>query len=104
MADYWVTFRIASDSTYNDRYGGMVKAMAAMRGSQNASWAEPTSFWLVQSASGLDALVKALTAPLNAKTDILVARNMNDGHVRYFGELSRPDVLKLFFPSMKKVP
>jgi hypothetical protein len=66
MADYWVTFRIASDKTYDDRYNGMLKAMVALRG-QNASWGEPTSFWLVQSASALDAFTKALGAPLNAK-------------------------------------
>lgn len=103
MADYWVTFRIASDTTYQKRYDKMLEAMIALRG-PNASWAEPTSFWLVRSAAGLDAFIRALSASLNARTDLLVVRNTTDGETRYFGALSHLPILMEFFPRIKKSP
>jgi hypothetical protein len=103
MSDYWVTFRIESDATYDKRYKGLVEAMALARGS-NASWGEPTSFWLVRTHLDIDAFTKALSKPLNATTDLLVVRELAVDDSRYFGAIKFPDVLKTFLPKVKKVP
>lgn len=102
MADYWVTFRIESNQTYSQRYQGLVDAMASARG-QNASWGEPTSFWLVRSHLDIDAFTKALAAALNPKTDLLVVRQLAVDSSRYFGTVQHPSLLAGFLPLIKKV-
>lgn len=44
MQKYWVTFRLAPDETYQNRYDAMFEAMIRVRG---ASWSQSTRFWLV---------------------------------------------------------
>lgn len=99
MEEYWVTFRLESNSSYDTRYQSMLDAMIAIRG---ASWAEPTSFWLVQSSLTIDDFIQRLTAGLNAKTDLVVVRCLAKNASRYFGVLQHPDILKTFLPDIKK--
>ena len=99
MANYWVTFRIASDAGYDKRYGEFLQAMIKARSS---SWAEPTSFWLVSSTLGIDAFVAALSIPLDATKDLLVVRELAVDSSRYFGKVEHLAVLKEFLPNIKK--
>ena len=101
MENYWVTFRIKSDETYQRRYDDMLAAMIKIRAS---SWGEPTSFWLVKSNLDIGAFTQALAVPLNPRTDLLVVRYLAKDGSRYFGSPSHPDVLKQFLPHIIKSP
>jgi hypothetical protein len=102
MNNYWVTFRIASDSTYQKRYDAMVKGAIEARG-EGLGWAEPTSFWLLQSELGINAFVKKIAAGLDAKKDLLLVRELAANNSAYFGTPEQLGTLKVFLPDIKKV-
>lgn len=103
MADYWVTFRIASDQTYQDRYNALLDAMIKLRG-QNASWGEPTSYWAFRSENGnLESVARTLTAGLKATKDILVVGILDSAITVYFGAIEHPQAFTEMFPLSKKL-
>src|SRR5262249_2714257 len=102
MAEYWVTFRIASDATYQKRYDAFVKAAVDATGA-NACWADSTSFWLLQTGLDIVAFGKKLAAALNEKTDLLVIRELAVNDSIYFGSVPNLAVLKGFLPAVKKL-
>lgn len=102
MADYWVTFRIESDGSYQTRYQSMLNAMIKARG-QQASWGEPTSFWLVQSGLAIDAFARQLTAGLKSTKDLLVVRQLAVDDSVYFGKTEHLGILKIFLPKIRKL-
>lgn len=102
MTEYWVTFRIASNSTYQKRYDALIDAMIEARG-ENGSWADPTSFWIVGSELGISQFGKKLASALNSKTDLLVIRELSRNNSRYFGAVENLKILKEFLPDIKKL-
>jgi len=99
---YWVTIRINKDNGYDKRYKGFLEALSKAK--DKGYWAEPTSFWMVESRLEIDAFLGALSGPLNASTDMVLTRKIAHDEARYFGAVERPDVLKSFIPSVKKLP
>ena len=100
MPNYWMTFRIKQDASYDDRYDGMMSAIEKVR---QGIWAEPTSFMFVESHLEIGDLVRTAANSLNPKTDVLVARYIDKDGSRYFGAVEHLDVLKSFLPNIKKV-
>jgi hypothetical protein len=101
MSQYWVTFRIAQDATYDKRYAGLMQALIDVR---TGSWSETTSFLLVNSPLGLNQVAAAFAKPLNSSTDLLVVCEMFTHNSVYLGDLEYSDIFKGFLPFAKKLP
>lgn len=102
MEEYWVTFRIESNTSYEKRYQSLLDAMVSVKG-KNASWGESTSFWLIKSNLTIDQLAENLTSGLDAKTDLLVCRCLAKDNSRYFGSVQDLKVLLDFLPKIKRI-
>ncbi len=74
MAVYWITFRIADDDTYEERYTALV---AAIKGAASKLWEETTSFILFESSQNM-AGIAALTKSAIDNTQDLALIGMPD--------------------------
>lgn len=102
---YCVTFRIADRTvggkTYNERRNLLI---------ENANkekigyWEETTSFLLVSSALNTPDFAKRVCQGLSADYDMVLVFDPTDMSASYFGALQHVDVLRSFFPKLKKVP
>ncbi|HEY1505628.1 MAG TPA: hypothetical protein VGF92_15070 [Stellaceae bacterium] len=99
MAAYTVTFRFHEDSTYQTRYESFVK-----EASKGLWWADPTSFFAIQT----DETIDALTTRLDTNTTILKDRDMfmvmdaDAKSARIWGKVLDKDVFKII-PYLKAV-
>lgn len=100
LIDYWITFRIENDKTWQDRYDSLVEAVEE---NCDSVWDETTSFYLADSQLEIDPLGQRLVAGLNPRKDILVIRKLNVSVSRYFGAVKNLDLLKAFLPTLKKL-
>ena len=100
MAYFWITFRIADDAGYEERYKGLVEAVQDIGAGR---WSETTSFYLLEYTGTSTALARKLSAPLNRAKDMLVVKHLEDDDSVYFGKIEHPDVLVSFLPNAKKL-
>jgi hypothetical protein len=99
MPEYWATFRLERNANYDDRYNSMIEALQEIR---EGSWADPTSFWLFNSALEIDSAIRTLSRGLDPKKDLLVVRYLDKGAARWFGHLESEALLKQHMPYAKK--
>jgi hypothetical protein len=104
MSTYCITFRIADKTigskTYSDRYQQLVDNVHTLQG----YWEETTSFLLANSDLSTPAFAAKACKGLSAADDLVVVFDPSDMSASYFGPLQHIDVLKSFFPSLKKLP
>ncbi|EXL04944.1 hypothetical protein [Aquamicrobium defluvii] len=102
---YYVTFRVANKTvnakSYDDRRKSIVNAVYTKG---LGYWEETTSFFIVVSDLSTSALAAKAASGLSAADDLLVVFDTEDQSASYFGALKHADVLKSFFPKLKKVP
>lgn len=102
---YCITFRIADQTvngkTYDDRYSS-VEENARTKGM--GYWEETTSFILAESNLNTPDFTKKVASGLSEKHDTLVVFDPTDMSASYFGKVEAVDVLRSFFPKLKKVP
>lgn len=99
MADFWITFRLENDSTYERRYKALY---AAAETNSSKWWVEPTSFIAVRSNLSIDALGQRLKAAINTSTDLVLLREIGVKNSRYAGVVQDDDFFE-FFPDVKKL-
>lgn len=93
MAIFAVTFRIHEDSTYRERYNSVVAAIqgCALGGRH---WAEPTSFFLLE--SNLDATQLAAAIDKNSSfvssKDLLAVFSQTHKAYKVIGHYTDPDI------------
>jgi hypothetical protein len=98
MADYWISFRITSDATYQRRYTALI---AALNLHATLAWEGDTSMIAIRTASSIDAVGASIKAALNGTTDHAVIREIKADNVRY---INNPGTNFLtFFPSAIKL-
>lgn len=102
MAHFIVTFRIAEDETYQERYIALVEAVAAIAGGK--VWDETTSFFAFEGARQSAMRMAEILfsrANLNSKTDLLLVINLNHREKVVLGQLKDQQLLEvcLGFPS-----
>lgn len=106
MSNYCVTFRIADRTiggkTYKDRRQGLVENVQAAGGP--GYWEETTSFLLAESGLSTEAFAAKACRGLSAADDLVVVFDPADMSACYFGPLKHVDVLRGFFPKLKKLP
>jgi len=100
MARYWISYRIAKDRSYNERYNDFHDEI------YDASidwWDETTSFLLAECIDGVNSLTKRLADRLNLEKDLLVVRRLDGPYARYAGNVPDLDTLLRFMPYAKRV-
>ena len=80
MADYWISFRITSDSTYQQRYSQLIDAMNLHA---RGAWDADTSFLAIRSDDDIDTIGRSLKRALNKTSDHLVIRQIDVISTRY---------------------
>jgi NifU-like protein involved in Fe-S cluster formation len=93
MSTYYVATRLANKTvngkSYDERRNLLIKNM----NEENGFWADPTSFYLVESSLDTYGFAAKACKGLSVKDDLVVVL----GPVEHF------DVLKSFFPRVKKL-
>lgn len=100
MHNYWVTFRIEDNPTYQTRYDAFIETVSSYK---LGFWSEPTSFMLVEANIEIDAFVREISKPLDRSKDLLLVRYISRDASRVFGKSENFDVLQSFFPNIKKL-
>lgn len=102
--NYCVTFRIADKTvdgkTYDDRREQLV---GNVRRDGMGYWDETTSFFLVESTLMTDAIAKNASRGLSETDDMVLVFDPSDLSACYFGPVRHVEVLRSFFPKLKKV-
>lgn len=100
MADtYFVSFVIRNDSTYSDRYEGLMEALRGL--SPTVWWAETTSFILLESDQSIDHIVGVVKKHISVSKDIAVIGKTDFKTMRVCGAYEDEDIFKLV-PFAKK--
>ena len=104
-SNYCVTFRLANKTingkTYEERRQMLIDDV---RTDGLGYWDEPTSFILVESSLNTDQFAAKACKGLSASEDLVFVFDPSDMSACYFGAVKHADVLRSFFPKLKKVP
>ena len=97
MPSYGVSFELASDSTYRDRYQSLMRQIDISKA--NPAWDETTSFALVQTSESLDAFATRLyiNTLVSSATDILLVFDPATSSAIARGPIKYPNLLKSHF-------
>ncbi|XSG81216.1 MAG: hypothetical protein ACPW61_08995 [Methyloligella sp. ZOD6] len=105
MATYCVSFRISNQTldgrSYSERRAELIKAV---RQEDMGYWEETTSFILVESELSTNEFAEMASKLLSKEHDMLFVFDPEDMSACYFGAVEHAEVLKSFFPRLKKVP
>ncbi|MCC6948577.1 MAG: hypothetical protein IT539_12485 [Bradyrhizobiaceae bacterium] len=105
MAYNCVTFRIADRTvggrTYDERRALLIENA---RAEKLGYWEETTSFLLVESNVSTEDFTRRTCKGLSAADDLVLVFDQHDQTAFYFGPFKHVDVLKSFFPKLKKLP
>lgn len=104
MSNYNVTFRLANRTingkTYDERRDQLIQNVHT---NGQGYWEEPTSFLLVESNLNTDAFAAKACKGLSANDDLVFIFDAQDMSASYFGPVKEVEVLRSFFPKLKKV-
>lgn len=104
MASYCVSFRIADKTVSGKTYAERRKQLVENVHTDGLGyWEETTSFFMVESNLTTDKLAKDASKGLSAADDMVFVFDPQDMSAYYFGPLKHVDVLRSFFPKLKKV-
>lgn len=98
MADYWLTFRLHQNSSYQTRYDDLIEVV---NDSGTGFWEGPTSFIAIRSSKDIDALGQALKGAIDPSVDLFVIREIGRDSTRYAGDPGTG--FEAFFPNAKKL-
>jgi hypothetical protein len=102
MSNYCVTFRLANRTingkSYDDRRAMLIDNCREDKG----YWDEPTSFILVESNLNTDAFAAKACRGLSSE-DLVFIFDPSDMSASYFGAVDEVNVLRSFFPKLRKV-
>jgi hypothetical protein len=98
MEVFWITFRIKSDSTYDDRYTALVNAVHVH--AVEGWWSEPTSFWLVGSNSSRAQIAASIKAAIAPSKDLALIGSMAHTGATLIGKADDLATLKLLEPKL----
>jgi hypothetical protein len=103
MSNYCVTFRLANKTingkTYDERREMLIENV---RTEGKGYWDEPTSFFLAESDLHTEQFAAKACKGLSASEDLVFVFDPTDMSGCYFGAVKHVDVVKSFFPKLKK--
>lgn len=91
---YWLTFRIADDSTYDRRYAAFEGAVADLA-EGGKWWSETTSFFLFRSSHDRATVAGIIKQALNPDTDVALLGALDFKGQTIIGAWSDPDLTAL---------
>lgn len=98
MADYWLTFRIHENASYQRRYDALIEAVNE---SGTGFWDGPTSFIAIESSRTIDTIGTVYKRAIDPAVDLFVIREIGKDSTRYAGDPG--DGFLSFFPNAKKL-
>lgn len=101
---YCVTFRIADKTVGGKTYAERRQQLINNVYSSNGYWEETTSFMLVTSSLSTEAFGTKAVNGLSKSEDLVVIFDPEDMSAVYSGPLQHLEVLRSFFPKLKKLP
>ena len=98
MATHIISFRIANDSTYADRYASVVDKIR-MEADDNTTWEETTSLFVIRSTKSADSLAGSIYvgSEFYSQKDTLLVVNASNGTYATRGEVKYPATLASLF-------
>ena len=104
MSTYCVTFRISEKTVGGKDYSERRTTLYGnVRTNELGYWEETTSFMLIESNLDTHAFAKKACNGLSAEYDMVFIFDPADMSAAYFGAVEHPEILKSFFPQLKKV-
>ena len=104
MSNYNVTFRLANRTvngkSYDERRQQLIDNVHTPG---KGYWEEPTSFFLAESNLNTNDFAAKACKGLSAADDLVFVFDSADMSASYFGQVKEVDVLRSFFPKLKKV-
>jgi hypothetical protein len=104
MSTYYVATRLSNKTlngkTYDERRNLLIENMHQ---DGQGFWADPTSFYLVESDLDTYSFAAKASRGLSVKDDLVVVFDPTDMSAASFGPVEHFDVLKSFFPAVKKI-
>jgi len=101
---YCITFRIADKAVRGATYAQRRQKLIDNAREENLGyWEETTSFILAESALSTPQFAARVCAGLSEADDMVVVFDPSDMSASYFGVLQHADVLRSFFPGLKKL-
>lgn len=102
---YCVSFRLANKvlngKTYDERRQQLIDNIHT---EGCGYWEDTTSFFLITSDLDTDSFTAKACKGLSATEDMVFVFDPTDMSASYFGGIKHPDVLRSFFPQLKKTP
>lgn len=92
MAVFWITFRIADDDTYVERYTALVDAI---KGNSSKFWEEATSFILFESAQNMAGITERVKAAIDDSRDLVLIGMPDFKSATVIGPVADQDLFKL---------
>jgi hypothetical protein len=96
---YWLTFRIAHQGNYQERYEDLQEAVRLL--TNRVWWVEPTSFIAFASDESIDEIADTITWAIDVDRDVILIGMRDYKSMRVIGRAEDDDLFKLF-PSTKK--
>lgn len=97
---FWVSYKIHSDSTYQNRYNDFISKIDDV--SLNQWENDTTSFHIIESNYSIDVIANHLSTALQSSDNFLI-RRMNFKNAVYFGQDSDFEELKKFITYVRKL-
>lgn len=96
MAHFIITFRIKSDSDYQERYDSFTKKVIEIAGSSGAVWDETSSFYSLKADTTAESLCNSLYlgSEFSSTKDIMVVIDLDNREKATIGPLRWPTVLE----------
>ena len=98
--EFWISYKIHADSTYQKRYNDFISKIDDVSLSQWEN--DTTSFHIIESDYTIDVIANHLYKALLPSDNFLI-RKMNLKAARYFGQDSDFEELKKFISYVKKI-
>lgn len=95
MANFIISFRIHSDSTYQERYASFVQRVHEIGGGVGAVWEETSSFFALRAEGSADDLCDNLyfSTLFDASKDAMLVIDLGARRKAMKGKLSYPNTL-----------
>lgn len=101
MSIHWITFRLDSamvgGKTYETRYQALIDAVNKH---VTDAWDEPTSFWIVESASTQMQIASTIKAAIAPSKDLVLIGSMDTMGATLIGTATKLAALKRLVPKL----
>lgn len=92
MAVYWLTFRLEENASYSHRLSALEEAIKSLA---TKWWLEPTSFYVFESASDMDAVARTVKGEIDPSVDLVLIGMPYVKSARLIGASHDGDIFEL---------